>query len=318
MATWRTRLVNPWTLLAAFVAFGLLVVWIGGWASPGPADVTAAAPTTAEEACHLPPSSTKDGQQLESGWRLAVRLDHVDTAVLLFTSGSNELLCETTRQADGTYGGTATGLGALDSTAALLSIDTGIGPGDGDARQVLAGRLPPGAASLVVEQADGTLTQGVIGSGRYLAWIDSPDLPVRVTARDAGGGWLSELADPSGLSAGTANSPQGLTVQLTNHDAQAYLVILAVPGNGGELDAFHGWVLPAGATGRILGGNLGGELQVRQLSCDAVAAWPAADQLYAVEISGQAATLAVAPSLAPAPSLDSVEDVARCYFTGGP
>ncbi len=155
--------------------------------------------TTAESACQAPSTATKGGSQLAFDWSVAVRLDHNETTVLLFLSGPHELLCEATRGSDGSYADADTGLGTLTNTDPVLSIDTGSGPDLAGTRQIIAGRVPTGTSTLEVGTADGGTYRGVVGKGRYVAWIDGAQLPVRLTARDSYGALLAQLGDTGGL-----------------------------------------------------------------------------------------------------------------------
>ncbi len=329
-ATWRRRLVTPWTFLAAIGAVGLIAWGIAALGQPGAAGVSAASTSTTassststdpQAACRAPSTASKGGDELAFDWQLAVRLDQGDTAVLLLTSGPHELLCQTTRGADGRYSDAATGLGTLDSTVAQLSIDTGMGPDGNPARLIIAGRVPQGTTSVTAATVDEEPALTAVGGGRYLGWLDGATPLARVTALDSSGAVLATMVDPGGLQAGTAAT--GLAVRLTNHDQDPYLVVLVVPGTSGGPDgdtpAYLGWLLPAGASGVVSSTEPGvAELQVRKPNCDAVAAWPVGGLSYSVDLTAGVAALTTAEPITSGPTLATADHVEDCFFTGGP
>lgn len=158
---------------------------------------------TALAACHPPASAEKAGATLAFDWHLAVEEDRTEASALLLVSGSQQLMCVAYRNADGTFSGSFSGIGGVTLTPTpSLTYDTGTAPADNASPPVIhlvIGRVPEGAARVEVSAADGSLQQATLGGGRYLAWLETAALPVRIAAYSADSALLADLADPNGL-----------------------------------------------------------------------------------------------------------------------
>ena len=202
------------------VIFGtLLLVAVVVIAVAGGRGAAQAQPTTepesvsAIEACHPPATAEKAGGTLDFTWQMAARLDSPQVSVLLFTSGSDLLLCEAWRASDGNYGSSTTALGRFEpQLGATLTYDSGSEPAPGDAwpAQLVIGQAPHSAASIEVITADGEQHAATIANGFYLAWVSTGEIRsnvVEIDAHDSTGRLIARLADPSGLRPGSSAVP---------------------------------------------------------------------------------------------------------------
>ena len=153
--------------------------------------------STPAEACRPPATAEKGGSTLTFGWQLAVETDRPDSSVLLFVSGTNTMLCQVGRMADGRIGAVSSGLGGHPGdTRVALTFDAGAGSST-DGPTILAGRVPAGTAAVSIVLGDGSAWAAVVRDGNYLAWLDAAATPVRIEARDANGRLLQQLAYPT-------------------------------------------------------------------------------------------------------------------------
>ncbi len=198
--------------VALLVAVGVAVGVVASRpaAAPGPTPTPVSVSTI--ESCHLPDSEVKGGATLNFTWQLAVRQDSPEVSVLLFTSGSSVLTCETWRGADGNFGASAvTSIGGWEPRASdQLTYETANEPATSQTGSAMViGRAPNAAASIEIVTSDGERHMATVGSGFYLAWVTATpgaDI-VEIDARDSSGNVVARLADPSGLEPGGAGVP---------------------------------------------------------------------------------------------------------------
>lgn len=199
--------------------FGLLLIaavigvaFAASRATAAPEPTSAPVPVSAIESCHLPNSAEKGGGTLSFTWQLAVRQDSPEVSVLIFTSASSILTCETWRSADGNFAAsTVTSIGGLEPSAGdELTYESGSTPtNDRTGSATVIGRAPRAAASIEIVTSDGERHMATIGGGLYLAWVTTtPDSRiVEIAARDSAGGIVARLADPAGLEPGMSGAP---------------------------------------------------------------------------------------------------------------
>jgi hypothetical protein len=158
---------------------------------------------TALEACHAPPTAEKAGATLAFDWHVAVEEDRTAASALVLVSGSQQLMCVAYRNPDGTFGNAFSGLGGITLTSTpTLTYDTGTAPTESASPPVIhlvIGRVPDGTARVEVSAANGDVQRATLGGGRYLAWLETAALPVRIAAYSATSGLLADLTDPNGL-----------------------------------------------------------------------------------------------------------------------
>jgi len=186
-------------LLAAVVAIAVIVIAMSNpIRQVGPAEGETA-PETAAQACQAPANAEKGGSTLTFSWQMAAEVDRPEGSALLFVSGTNTLLCQVRRTADGRVGTVVSSIGGHpEDTRAALTIDGGAeAPGGGF--NILDGRVPAGTVAVRLTFGDGSRSAAAVGAGNYLAWLETPGAPVQIEALDANGRLLQQLADPSGL-----------------------------------------------------------------------------------------------------------------------
>lgn len=133
----------------------------------------------------------------------------------------------------------------------------------------------------------------------------------------------SALASPSSVApsaspAQPSSSPRtqatDYVVRWQNDDEATYHVELIEKPPGDALSIYHPWTIGPGETGVVeVPSTFAGELQVRLLTCDAVAQWVVQPGRYEVIIRGGQATLqptAAAAGLVPMPTAST------CIFSG--
>ena len=186
-------------LLAAFAL-------TAGGCSPAAVPTPSPGPRTAIEACRLPANAEKGGQTLTFGWKAWVEEDQSDVGVVFAVSGLNDVICEASRNPDGSFGSSAVGLGGLGpAEASELTYDGGIAAAPTAPRIVVAGRAPAGTAQ--VEVASGDLRgTAALRDGLYVARLQTSQPVTEVVAMGVDGQELGRLTDPNGLVAGAASS----------------------------------------------------------------------------------------------------------------
>jgi hypothetical protein len=194
VATLRIRLGKRRSLRAALSVAAALA--LAACAAPPPVP---GGPTSAIAACHAPPSAEKGGATLTFAWQLAAEEDRPEGSTLFFVSGTNDLLCQAFRSADGRFGNTSSGIGGLDPVSGSgLTYDTGTDSSTGET-QIVVGRMPLKAVAVAITGADGVEQAATLGKGFYLAWLTTSQPVVSIVARDANGLELGRITDPAGL-----------------------------------------------------------------------------------------------------------------------
>jgi hypothetical protein len=189
-------------LLAAFAL-------TAGGCSPAAVPTSSPGPRTAVEACHLPANAEKGGQTLTFGWKAWVEEDQSDAGVVFAASELNDVICEASRNPDGSFGSSAVGLGGLGpADASELTYDGGIAAAPAAPRIVVAGRAPAGTAQVDVASGDLRGT-AALRDGLYVARLQTSQPVTEVVAMGVDGAVLAHLTDPSGLVAGAASSSAG-------------------------------------------------------------------------------------------------------------
>jgi hypothetical protein len=206
----KTRLAQ---LFLSIVIFVSVVVLLG---LSFPRDVSTKAsstpssngPVSALNACQSPASAGKGGTTLNFQWQLMVRADTPAESVLLFTSGSNDALCQAWRDSTGHYNNVVTSLGgfqATDGKALTYEIDVPPSVTDLAPTQLIIGQLPTGTTDVEILTSDQEHHQATLGHGWYLAWVSLThvgDKIIEIDALGANGINIIYLANSDGLSVG--------------------------------------------------------------------------------------------------------------------
>jgi hypothetical protein len=150
---------------------------------------------TAAEACLAALSS--------GAWRVAAEIDRAASSVLALTQDSSIATCRTAH-ANASFGPTLVGVGTFPFPAeSPLTYLTGILEANGGDPTVLVGRMPPGAASVTLFFRDGSKVPATLGTGVWLAWLETSDTPVGIEALDAAGAVVGRVQNSNGV------QPQG-------------------------------------------------------------------------------------------------------------
>ncbi len=183
---WQPRVLGALVLGAGVI--GLALADLGGGVAPStPPLGPQSAPDTF---CGL---TTTASRRTADGWQIAVQVAHADATALLFVADGREIICLANRDANGRYTGGISATGRLFSAASGLTFDTGLAPAPtGTTIQLLAGRVPPGTARVLLVTAAGDVPAS-LGHGHYLAWLTSRAYPSAVRALDAYGRALADL-----------------------------------------------------------------------------------------------------------------------------
>jgi hypothetical protein len=182
--------------MGVILGMALCLVMTGACVSTsGDTTPTTTPPRTAAEACLAALSS--------GAWQVAAEMDRAAASVLALTQDSSIATC-TTVHANASFGPTLVGVGAFPLPAgSRLTYLTGVSdPNSGDPT-VLVGRMPPGTASVTLFFRDGSTVPATLGTGVWLAWLETSDTPVGIEALDAEGAVVGRVQNSNGV------QPQG-------------------------------------------------------------------------------------------------------------
>jgi hypothetical protein len=158
--------------------------------SGGPAPTTAPH-RTAVEACL---AALSGGQ-----WQVAAEVDRPASSAVILVADTNMVTCMTTHS-NAAFGPTMVGTGTypIPAGSPLSYLTSVLDPGDKEPL-ILAGRVPPGTATVTLYFADDTAVSATIGTGVWLALLETSDRPVRIEALDAAGAVVGRLQNPAGI-----------------------------------------------------------------------------------------------------------------------
>jgi hypothetical protein len=129
-------------------------------------------------------------------WHVSVEIDRPEGSAILFTEGSDSLLCFVSRSSGGSLGGVATASGGVRDAGPGLTLDLAMGSPNAAMQDIFTGRTPSGTAIVRLSSGNGAEDQAAVANGFYLAWLVVPAAPTEIDAFHGSDHLLQRLAQP--------------------------------------------------------------------------------------------------------------------------